>query len=59
MIASLDVVVLLLASLLAASVISIPPEHEQSTANPGTFQNPAAEVRPKFRYWYVGMHLCI
>ncbi|KAH9205876.1 hypothetical protein DL95DRAFT_316692, partial [Leptodontidium sp. 2 PMI_412] len=51
MIASLDIVVLLLASLLAGSVISIPPEHEQYVANPGTFQNPAAEVRPKFRYW--------
>jgi hypothetical protein len=59
MIATLDIVVLLLASLIPASVISVAPEHEQSTANPGTFQNPAAEVRPKFRYWYVGMYLCI
>jgi hypothetical protein len=55
----LDIVVLLVVSLLVASVISIPPEHEQPVANPDTFQNPAAEVRPKFRYWYVGMHLCI
>ncbi|PVH72559.1 hypothetical protein DL98DRAFT_432998, partial [Cadophora sp. DSE1049] len=51
MTATLDIVVLLLAFLIPAPAISVALEHEQSTPNPGTFQNPAADVRPKFRYW--------
>ncbi|KAH7417837.1 hypothetical protein BKA64DRAFT_738388 [Cadophora sp. MPI-SDFR-AT-0126] len=51
MISTLDIVVLILTILIHAPAISVALEHERFTSNPGTFLNPAADVRPKFRYW--------